>query len=85
MTHLKILEKILQKKENIQQQLLDTRTIGIFANIAQGVDTVCTLPTWLDRPPFPGEKVIVKIYKINEEKRKIYSSLVRIIGSDASE
>lgn len=31
---------------------------GIFANIAQWVDTVCTLPTWLDRPPFPGEKVI---------------------------
>lgn len=58
---------------------------GIFANIAQGVDTVCTLPTWLDRPPFPGEKVIIKIYKIVPEKRKIYSSLVKIMGSDASE
>ncbi len=58
---------------------------GIFANITQGVDTVCTLPTWLDRPPFPGEKVIIKIYKIIPEKRKIYSSLVKIIGSDASE
>jgi len=58
---------------------------GIFANIAQGVDTVCTLPTWLDRPPFPGEKVIIKIYKIVPEKRKIYSSLVKIIGSDADE
>lgn len=58
---------------------------GIFANIAQGVDTVCTLPTWLDRPPFPGEKVIIKIYKIVPEKRKIYSSLVKILGSDTSE
>ena len=58
---------------------------GIFANIAQGVDTVCTLPTWLDRPPFPKEKVIVKIYKIVPEKRKIYSSLVKILGSDADE
>ena len=58
---------------------------GIFANIAQGVDTVCTLPTWLDRPPFPGEKVIIKIYKIIPEKRKIYSSLVKIMGSDTSE
>ena len=58
---------------------------GIFANIAQGVDTVCILPTWLDRPPFPGEKVIIKIYKIVPEKRKIYSSLVKIIGGDASE
>ena len=27
----------------------------------------------------------VEILIINEEKRKIYSSLVRIIGSDASE
>lgn len=58
---------------------------GIFANIAQGVDTVCTLPTWLDRPPFPGEKVIIKIYKIVPEKRKIYSSLIKILGSDTSE
>ena len=58
---------------------------GIFANIAQGVDTVCTLHTWLDRPPFPKEKVIIKIYKIVPEKRKIYSSLVKIIGSDANE
>ena len=58
---------------------------GIFANIAQGVDTVCTLPTWLDRPPFPGEKVIIKIYKIVPEKRKIYSSLVKILGGDANE
>lgn len=57
----------------------------IFANIAQGVDTVCTLPTWLDRPPLPKEKVIVKIYKIVPEKRKIYSSLVKILGSDADE
>jgi len=58
---------------------------GIFANITQGVDTVCTLPTWLDRPPIIGEKVIIKIYKIIPEKRKIYSSLVKIIGSDIGE
>ncbi len=58
---------------------------GIFANIAQGVDTVCILPTWLDRPPFPGEKVIVKIYKIVPERRKIYSTLVKILGSDINE
>ena len=58
---------------------------GIIAKITQGVDTDCVLPTWLDRPPLPGEKVIVKIYKIVPEKRKIYSSLVKIIGSDANE
>ena len=58
---------------------------GIFANISQGVDTVCTLPTWLDRPPLPGDKVIIKIYKIIPERRKIYSSLVKVIGSDAND
>lgn len=52
---------------------------------AQGVDTVCTLPNWLDRPPLVGENVIIKIYKIIPEKRKIYSSLVKIIGSDVVE
>ncbi len=58
---------------------------GIFANLTQGVDTICILPNWLDRPPLPGEKVVIKIYKIVPEKRKIYSSLVKIIGGDASE
>lgn len=58
---------------------------GIFANIAQGVDTICTLPNWLDRPPLEGEKVIIKIYKIVPEKRKIYSSLIKILGSDTNE
>jgi len=55
---------------------------GIFANLKQGVDTICTLPTWLDRPPLIGEKVVVRVYKIIPEKRKIYSSLIRIIGSE---
>ena len=67
------------------QQLQDIQTTGIFANIMQGVDSVCTLPTWLDRPPLPGDKVIIKIYKIVPEKRKIYSSLVKVIGSDVNE
>lgn len=55
---------------------------GIFANLKQGVDTICTLPTWLDRPPLIGEKVVVQVYKIIPEKRKIYSSLVRIVGKE---
>lgn len=58
---------------------------GIYANIVQGVDTVCTLPTWLDRPPLPGDKVVVKITKISPEKRRIYSSLIKVIGSDAND
>ena len=55
---------------------------GIFAKIAQGIDTIATLPTWLDRPPLLGEKIIIKIYKIVPEKRKIYSSIIKVIGSD---
>lgn len=31
------------------------------------------------------EEMIIKIYKMIPEKRKIYSSLVKIMGSDASE
>ena len=58
---------------------------GIFANIAQGVDPGGPFIIWKDRPPFPGEKVVIKIYKIVPEKRKIYSSLVKIMGSDANE
>lgn len=57
----------------------------MFARIKQGIDTICILPTWLDRPPLPGDKVVVKIYKIMPEKRKVYSTLIKVIGSDASE
>lgn len=55
---------------------------GIYANLKQGVDTICTLPTWLDRPPLIGEKVVIQVVKIIPEKRKIYSSLVRIVGGE---
>lgn len=51
----------------------------------QGVDTVCTLPTWLDKPPMIGDRVIIKIYKIVPEKRKIYGSIIKVIGSDVNE
>lgn len=58
---------------------------GIYANIKQGVDAVCLLPTWLDRPPFIGDQVIIRISKIVPEKRMVYSSLVKIVGSDAND
>lgn len=54
---------------------------GIYANIAQGIDTICSLPAWLDVPPMYGDKVIVQIYKISSEKRRVYSVLVKVIGS----
>ena len=67
------------------QKLQGIRIIGIFATIKQGVDTICILPTWLDKPPLPGDKVVIKINKIIPERRKIYSSLIKVIGSDAGE
>ena len=52
---------------------------GVFANLYQGVDTLATLPVWLNTPPLPGDTIIIKIKKINPEKRKIYSSLLKIV------
>ncbi len=40
---------------------------------------MATLPVWLEIPPLPGDAVIVKIKKIIPEKRKIYSSLIKIV------
>ena len=58
---------------------------GIFANIAQGIDTICSLPDWLERPPLPGDVVVVRIGRIIPESRKIYSTVVKVIGNDENE
>lgn len=52
---------------------------GVFATLSQGVDTLATLPVWLETPPLPGDTIIVKVKKIIPEKRKIYSSLLKIV------
>ena len=52
---------------------------GVFASLKQGIDTMATLPVWLEMPPLPGDMIIVKIKKIIPEKRKIYSSLLKIV------
>ena len=39
---------------------------------------MATLPVWLEKPPLPDDLVIIKIKKIIPEKRKIYSSLIKI-------
>ncbi len=51
---------------------------GVFASLKQGIDTMATLPVWLEMPPLPNDTIIVKIKKIIPEKRKIYSSLLKI-------
>lgn len=52
---------------------------GVFVKLGQGIDTMATLPNWMEVPPTPGDKVIIKIKKILPEKRKIYSSLLKIV------
>ena len=52
---------------------------GVFVKLEQGIDTLATLPNWMENPPLPGDKVVVKVKKIQTEKRKIYSSLLKIV------
>ena len=52
---------------------------GVFATLMQGIDTMASLPVWLKIPPLPNDTVVVKIKKIIPEKRKIYSSLIKIV------
>ena len=52
---------------------------GVFATLMQGIDTMASLPVWLEIPPLPNDTVVVKIKKIIPEKRKIYSSLIKIV------
>lgn len=40
---------------------------------------MATLPVWLEMPPMPGDTIIVKVKKIIPERRKIYSSLLKIV------
>ena len=56
---------------------------GVFASLKQGVDTMATLPVWLEMPPLPNDTIVVRIKKIVPEKRKIYSSLVKIVRTES--
>ena len=56
---------------------------GVFVRLEQGIDTMATLPNWMEIPPTPSDKVIVRIKKLQPEKRKIYSSLLKIVRREA--
>ena len=58
---------------------------GVFVNLEQGIDTMATLPNWMEMPPTIGDKVVIKIIKIQEEKRKIYSSLLKVVRRETFE
>ena len=44
---------------------------------------MATLPVWLEIPPLPGDTILVRVKKIMPEKRKIYSSLLKIIRRES--
>ena len=44
---------------------------------------MATLPVWLEIPPLPGDMIIIKVKKIIPERRKIYSSLLKIVRRGA--
>lgn len=52
---------------------------GVFVKLEQGIDTMATLPNWMEIPPTPKDEVIVRIKKIQPERRKIYSSLLKVV------
>lgn len=52
---------------------------GVFVKLEQGIDTMATLPPWMEMPPAPGDTVVVRIKIMHPEKRKIYSSLLKVV------
>ena len=52
---------------------------GLYIKLMQGVDAVAIIPIWMNRSPNIGDSVAIRIHEIDEKKRKIYCSLIRII------
>ena len=73
----------IDNKYRIQGEYLGTVTgiphYGVFVNLEQGVSALCPLPRWADFNPNIGDKVLIKMKKINKDGRKISANLVRVI------
>ena len=52
---------------------------GVYIKLMQGIDAVAIIPIWMNKSPNIGDSVAVRIYEIDERKRKIYCSLLRVI------
>lgn len=52
---------------------------GVYIKLMQGVDAAAIIPIWMNKSPNINDKVVVRIYEIDEKRRKIYCSLLRII------
>lgn len=58
---------------------------GVYVKIEQGIETVATLPNWMEVPPAPGDKVLIRIKIIHTNKRKIYSSLLKVVRREIND
>jgi len=52
---------------------------SVFVNLEQGVSALCPYPRWSNFDLEVGDRVLVKIKKINVGERKITGSLVRLV------
>lgn len=55
------------------------KEFGIFVELEQGINALCPHPNWVNYIPDKGDNVLVKIKKIDKDKRKINASLIRLI------
>lgn len=54
---------------------------GVIVQIEQvEVTALCRIPGTFNRIPYLNDKVLIKIYDIQEDKKQIYATLKRIIG-----
>lgn len=53
---------------------------GIFLTLRKGINCLCPFPNWTNFSPVIGGKFVVKIKKIDYEKRKINANLMRTVN-----
>lgn len=53
---------------------------GIFLTLRKGINCLCPFPNWSNFSPNIGEKFVVKIKKIDCDKRKINANLMRTVN-----
>lgn len=56
----------------------NVRDGGVFVELAKGINTRCNFPKWDNFDPTPGDKVVVRIKKVDMEKQRITCNLIRI-------
>ena len=55
---------------------------GLYIKLMQGVDAAAIIPIWRNKIPNLGDSVAIRIHEIDEKKRKIYCSMIRIIKTN---